>query len=300
MVGTAPSLFVSFAGRAPVDPGRSLASWSPHHPALAMTVTRLASSSTSAAVAGLFRGGPHVDAAIIAMNISLRTMRITGWAARRCPVEHGLDGAACGSMTSPSFVPSVRWSRPRGPSLWPPRGDRQAAILDRVAASHQQVRELIRDAESVQRERFATELADELALVDDASSLLAKVVRMAVARGGEARWTSTTTPAFRRAPTPPRELIALRYLGIRGVRIVRAAQSVLATGYQPEARVYERILLEIIEHTQSILKDPSGKTALDWLKGNRRRGVTARVRAMCGRAISTHGFRESRTATLTP
>src|SRR3954453_5410850 len=52
--GTAPSLLVSLASRAPVDPGRSLASWSPHHPALAMTVTRLASSSTSAAVAGLF------------------------------------------------------------------------------------------------------------------------------------------------------------------------------------------------------------------------------------------------------
>src|SRR4051812_25102376 len=117
MVGTAPSLFVSFAGRAPVDPGRSLASWSPHHPALAMTVTRLASSSTSAAVAGLVRGGPHVDAAIIAMNSSLRTMRITGWADRRCPVEHGLDGAACGSMTSPGlrpFGPLVASARPLG------------------------------------------------------------------------------------------------------------------------------------------------------------------------------------------
>src|SRR5215211_1404527 len=62
---------------------------------------------------------------------------------------------------------------------------RSLAILDRVAPSHQQVRVLLRDAEDLQRERFATELADELALVEDASSLLAKVVGMAVSRGGD-------------------------------------------------------------------------------------------------------------------
>lgn len=150
-----------------------------------------------------------------------------------------------------------------------------------MAASHQQVRALLRDAEGLHRDRFAAELADDLALVDDASSLLAKVVGMAVGRGGEVEIDvddNTGVPSD--ADAAAVQLIALRYLGVRGVRIVRAAQSVLAIGYEPEARVYERILLEIVEHTQSIVRDPSGKTALDWLEGNRRRGVTARVRAM--------------------
>src|SRR3954469_6514342 len=39
----------------------------------------------------LVRRGPQVDAAIIAMSISLRTMKITGWANRRAqPRRHGV------------------------------------------------------------------------------------------------------------------------------------------------------------------------------------------------------------------
>jgi hypothetical protein len=59
------------------------------------------------------------------------------------------------------------------------------AILNRVAPSHGEVRALLRDAECLQRERFETEFADVLALVDDASSLLVKVLGMAVGRGGD-------------------------------------------------------------------------------------------------------------------
>lgn len=171
--------------------------------------------------------------------------------------------------------------RTRSDSFSPLSAAGVPAILNRVAPSDRQVRALLRDAEDHQRERFETELADELALVDDASSLLAKVVGMAVGRGGEVEIEvddDTGVPSD--ADADAVQLIALRYLGIRGLRVVRAAQSVLATGYEPEARVYERILLEIIEHTQSVLRDPSGKTALEWLKGSRRRGVTRRVRAM--------------------
>jgi hypothetical protein len=150
-----------------------------------------------------------------------------------------------------------------------------------VAPSHGEVRALLRDAECLQRERFETEFADVLALVDDASSLLVKVLGMAVGRGGDVEIdVDDETGAPSEADAATVQLIALRYLGIRGVRTVRAAQSVLATGYEPEARVCERILLEIIEHTQSILKDRSGRTALEWLNGNRRRGVTRRVQAM--------------------
>jgi len=148
------------------------------------------------------------------------------------------------------------------------------AILDRVAASHQQVRVLLRDAEGLQRERFATDLADELALVDDASSLLAKVVGMAVGRGGEVEIDvddDTGVPSDADAATV--QLIALRYLGIRGVRIVRAAQSVLATGYEPEARVYERILLEIIEHIH-----PEGPVGQDSARLAQRKPASRRER----------------------
>jgi len=85
------------------------------------------------------------------------------------------------------------------------------AILDHVAASHEQVRALLRDAEALQRERFATELADELALVDVTSSLLAKVVGMAVGRGGDVEIDvddDTGVPSAADAATV--QLIALR------------------------------------------------------------------------------------------
>jgi hypothetical protein len=74
--------------------------------------------------------------------------------------------------------------------------------------------------------------------------------------------------------------MAQQFIGVRSLRVVRAARATLAGGYEPESRAHDRILVELGAHRRAILDDESGKTALDWLKGKSRRGVTARVNAM--------------------
>jgi hypothetical protein len=149
-------------------------------------------------------------------------------------------------------------------------------------SSHGRVRRLIHDAESRLHSGFATDAANELALLDDASSLLVAVLGATSSLAGEVEIEADDdgVPSTQDAETVV--LVALRYLAIRGVRAVRAARSVLATGYEPESRVYDRILLELIEHTNAILADSSGTTALAWMNGQRRRDVTRRIRAIGG------------------
>jgi hypothetical protein len=58
---------------------------------------------------------------------------------------------------------------------------------------------------------------------------------------------------------------------------MRAARAVLASGYEPEAQVYDRILVELAEHRRAIVADPTGVEAKAWLNGARGRGIGSRV-----------------------
>lgn len=69
-------------------------------------------------------------------------------------------------------------------------------------------------------------------------------------------------------------------IGIRMFRTIRAAMAVLATGYEPEARALDRILVELMAHRKVILDDPTGNEAQRWLEGKSGRGITAKVNAM--------------------
>ena len=59
---------------------------------------------------------------------------------------------------------------------------------------------------------------------------------------------------------------------------VRAGHTpVLATGYELEALVFDRILVELMTHRRQVLLDATGDEARQWLQSPRGRGIGKRI-----------------------
>lgn len=87
--------------------------------------------------------------------------------------------------------------------------------------------------------------------------------------------------SFISAPDPNAVvLLANAYIGVRAVRVIRAARAVLARGYEGEARAHDRILVELQAHRRAILDDLTGGEALAWTRRERTRNISKRVAAM--------------------
>jgi hypothetical protein len=71
---------------------------------------------------------------------------------------------------------------------------------------------------------------------------------------------------------------AMLYASIRAFRAIRAAQSVISSGYPLEAEPFTRMTLELFVSAQAIVADHSGEEAKQWLAGERARGLAKRTR----------------------
>lgn len=136
---------------------------------------------------------------------------------------------------------------------------------------------MVQESERRLRDSYENDAERELGILDDTSSLLTLVMG---AVGGR-----TTTIDVDKAGVPSGEvdglkLMALQFMGIRAVRVVRAARATLASSYEPETRALDRILVELLAHRRAILDDSTGKAAFDWLKGKGRARITEKVAAM--------------------
>jgi hypothetical protein len=73
-------------------------------------------------------------------------------------------------------------------------------------------------------------------------------------------------------------LFTLMTMGVRALRVVQAARPTLAAGYEFEALVYNRIIVELTIHRRAMLKDETGEEARQWLTSPRGRGIGKRIR----------------------
>lgn len=80
-------------------------------------------------------------------------------------------------------------------------------------------------------------------------------------------------------PAGPQNLIvgAQVVIGVRALRVIQAARLMLAAGYEREALVNNRIIVELIEHRHAIRKDDTGEEARQWLTSPRGRGIGKRI-----------------------
>jgi hypothetical protein len=60
---------------------------------------------------------------------------------------------------------------------------------------------------------------------------------------------------------------ALFYLGVIALRATRAGMVVTAAGYEPEALVFKRTLLDAHSRARRVIEDQSGQYARQWLQG---------------------------------
>lgn len=69
-------------------------------------------------------------------------------------------------------------------------------------------------------------------------------------------------------PEDLRQLMLLAHMMIaaRGLRVIQAARPTLAAGYELEALVNNRIIVELTEHRRAIRKDMTGEAARKWLE----------------------------------
>jgi hypothetical protein len=81
-------------------------------------------------------------------------------------------------------------------------------------------------------------------------------------------------------PAGPSNLVlgAQFMIGARALRVIQAARPMLAAGYEREAMVNNRIIVELIEHRRAIRKDATGEEARQWLTSPRGRGIGKRIR----------------------
>lgn len=138
------------------------------------------------------------------------------------------------------------------------------AVLSRVEA------ELLESAGS--------DLAAELSLSHDAAAFLLAVLSEVGFRTGKLEVDADGQILGGDVATI--QLAAQTVIGVRALRVIRAARRVLSVGYEPEARAHDRILIELQAHRGAILADPSGAEALAWLRGERGYGITKRVKAV--------------------
>ena len=66
-------------------------------------------------------------------------------------------------------------------------------------------------------------------------------------------------------------------IGARALRVVQAARPVLAAGYELEALVFDRILVELMTHRRQVLLDATGDEARQWLFSPCGRGIGKRI-----------------------
>src|SRR5215211_3700964 len=125
------------------------------------------------------------------------------------------------------------------------------------------------------RDQFGAEAGVEASLADTAGALLLMVLLTVDERSQDAVLQSRRAGEIEAA-----HLEAQVFMGVRMFRIIRAARSVLAAGYEPEARAHHRVLLELLAHRNAIRDDPTGVQAAAWLSGKRAQGVSASVKAM--------------------
>jgi hypothetical protein len=68
-------------------------------------------------------------------------------------------------------------------------------------------------------------------------------------------------------PGDVRQLMLFTHMmiAVRGLRVIQAARPTLAAGYELEALVNNRIIVELVEHRRVIRKDETGEAARKWL-----------------------------------
>lgn len=146
-------------------------------------------------------------------------------------------------------------------------------IDDRIEPSNLAYEEIVRRERQLE-ESFGLDAGLDLGLADQAVSLLATAM-------------SSVAPLDSLAPDEVRtprsggldglKLFALQAMGVRALRVMRAARSNLATGYEPEALVHDRILLEFVAHRKAIVLDSTGEETRAWLDAETVRGIGRRV-----------------------
>jgi hypothetical protein len=133
--------------------------------------------------------------------------------------------------------------------------------------------------EIVRKERlleksFQRDAGPDLELADRAVSVLAAAMA-SVAPHDSLAPDEVCTP--RTAGVDGLTLYALQTMGVRALRVIRSARASLASGYEPEALVNDRILIEFVAHRKEIATDRSGDEARAWLEAESSRGITKRV-----------------------
>lgn len=123
-------------------------------------------------------------------------------------------------------------------------------------------------------ESFELDAGLDLELADQAMSLLATAMS-SVAPLDSLAPDEVRTP--RSGGVDGLKLFALQTMGVRALRVIRAARSSLASGYEPESLVHDRILVEFVAHRKAIVSDSTGEEARAWLEAETVRGVTRRV-----------------------
>jgi hypothetical protein len=134
------------------------------------------------------------------------------------------------------------------------------------------------ESEDAMMAAFAADARAELALADAATDLLVRVLVRVDKRTAHVALSDDGRPEGGDVETL--RLAALAGVGVRALRVIRAARAVLGAGYEPEARAHDRILFELLAHRRAILDDATGLEALRWLQGKRRDGISKRVKAM--------------------
>lgn len=138
----------------------------------------------------------------------------------------------------------------------------------------------MRRVERALSETYERDTADELELQDRCAAFLGLVICSVPEASINLEVDRAGVPRGDEEEIRKLKLCALQFIAIRALRSARAARAVLAVGYEPEARTHDRVLAELISHRSAVVADPSGKAALDWLKGKAGKGITAKVNAM--------------------
>jgi hypothetical protein len=139
----------------------------------------------------------------------------------------------------------------------------------------EQAREAMRSTEAAMLGSFEEDVGAELKLADDACALLLAVLSNVGQRTGSLTEDPETGDLSGDVETL--RLLAQLYIGIRMLRVIRAARGILAFGYEREAPALDRILVELAAHRREILDDESGGEALAWLRRERKHGITKKV-----------------------
>jgi hypothetical protein len=132
---------------------------------------------------------------------------------------------------------------------------------------------------------FEKDVGHELELADQAVTFLIGVSSSARERDIETDADVVGVPI---GDVKSIKLFALRVMGLRAFRVIRASRAMLAFGYEPESRANDRILVELQTHRNAILSDPTGTEAVAWLKGERGRGIGRRTEELWRDGVYAH------------